>query len=149
MLAELMYQLIYFLCAHPETGVPCQRYLRTNHDFFATHAARLPFLRPSLLSEDNTELFILLSNQQSWFMKTIAIEIKVASQTRLRSSMIRLLDLLYGQQDQRSRHDHFQGPCFKSLFLLYAISFLIFGKFFTLIWLNLVALLMRNAESRP
>ena len=111
MLAELMYQLIYFLCAHPETGVPCQRYLRTNHDFFATHAARLPFLRPSLLSEDNTELFILLSNQQSWFMKTIAIEIKVASQTRLRSSMIRLLDLLYGQQDQRSRHDHFQGPC--------------------------------------
>eukprot|EP00795_Rhopilema_esculentum_P005068 gene5068-181_t len=110
MLAELMYQLIYFLCAHPETGVPCQRYLRTNHDFFAAHAARLPFLRPSLLSEDNTELFILLSNQQSWFMKTIAIEIKVASQTRLRSSMIRLLDLLYGQQNQRSRHDHFQVP---------------------------------------
>lgn len=101
-LAELMYQLIYFLCAHSETGTPCQRYLRTSHDFFVSHASKLPFVRPSLLEDGDEELFVLLSNQQSWLLKTIAIEIKMASQTRLRSSMVRILDVLYGQQTAQS-----------------------------------------------
>ena len=97
-LAELLYQLIYFLCAHAETGAPCQRYLRTNHDFFVSQASKMPFVRQDLLEDGNNELFVLLSNQQSWLLKTIAIEVKMASQTRLRSSMTRILDVLYGQQ---------------------------------------------------
>ena len=58
----------------------------------------MPFVRQDLLQDGNNELFVLLSNQQSWLLKTIAIEVKMASQTRLRSSMTRILDALYGQQ---------------------------------------------------
>ena len=58
----------------------------------------MPFVRQDLLEDGNNELFVLLSNQQSWLLKTIAIEVKMASQTRLRSSMTRILDVLYGQQ---------------------------------------------------
>lgn len=110
-LAELMYQLIYFLCAHPETGIPCQRYLRSSHDFFVTHALNLPFVQRHLLEDGNSELFVLLSNQQSWLLKTLAIEVKMASQTRLRSSIVRILDVMYGQQNAKSNEftRSFQG----------------------------------------
>ncbi len=97
-LAEMMYQLIYFLCAHPETGAPSQRYLRANHDFFVSHTSCLPFVREEFLKDANNEMFITLSNQQSWLLKTIAIEVKMASQTRLRSSIVRILAVLFGQQ---------------------------------------------------
>eukprot|EP00794_Sanderia_malayensis_P012769 gene12769-14080_t len=97
-LAELMYQLVYFLCAHPETGAPSQRYLRANHDFFVSHGSRLPFTARGDFESTNSEMFITLSNQQSWLLKTIAIEIKLASKTRLRSSMVRILAVLFGQQ---------------------------------------------------
>ena len=107
-----MYQLIYFLCAHPETGIPSQRYLRSSHDFFVTHALNLPFVRRHLLEDgSSSELFALLSNQQSWLLKTLAIEVKVASQTRLRSSLVRILDVMYGQQNAKSNEftRSFQG----------------------------------------
>ena len=67
-----------------------------------THASNLPFVRPHLLEDGNNELFVLLSNQQSWLLKTLAIETKMASQTRLRSSIVRILDVLYGQRSIKS-----------------------------------------------
>ena len=79
-------------------GAQSQRYLRTNHDFFVSHASCLPFLKRDLIEDGDNEMFILLSNQQSWLLKTIAIELKMASQTRLRSSMLRILNVLYSQQ---------------------------------------------------
>ena len=116
-----MYQLIYFLCAHPETGVPCQRFLRTSHDFFVTHASNLPFVRSHLLEDGNSELFVLLSNQQSWLLKTLALEVKMASHTRLRSSVARILDVLYGNQSTKANDftGSITGMCYIVRLIIY------------------------------
>ena len=101
-----MYQLTYLLCAHLETGGPVQRYLRTNHDFFVLHGQCLPFTHKLKLrqsSEKDELLFVRVQNQQSWLLKTIAIELKMTSYSRLRSNMTRILAVLYGEPNLQAR----------------------------------------------
>ncbi|MEQ2205370.1 hypothetical protein XENOCAPTIV_023657, partial [Xenoophorus captivus] len=43
-LAELCYQVIYQLCASPDTSGPTMRYLRTSQDFLFSHLQHLPFI---------------------------------------------------------------------------------------------------------
>ncbi|TWW76544.1 Nuclear pore complex protein [Takifugu flavidus] len=45
-LAELCYQVIYQLCANPDTSGPTMRYLRTSQDFLYSHLQHLPFIIP-------------------------------------------------------------------------------------------------------
>uniref|UniRef100_A0A672LHB5 Nuclear pore complex protein Nup205-like n=1 Tax=Sinocyclocheilus grahami TaxID=75366 RepID=A0A672LHB5_SINGR len=47
-LAELFYQVIYQLCACPDTSGPTMRYLRTSQDFLFSHLQHLPFILPGM-----------------------------------------------------------------------------------------------------
>lgn len=89
-LAELCYQVIYQLCACPDTSGPTMRYLRTSQDFLFSHLQHLPFV----LSENE----IAALSQMSWLMKTTAIELRVTSLNRQRSHTQRLLNLLLDDQ---------------------------------------------------
>ncbi|RXN13415.1 nuclear pore complex protein Nup205 [Labeo rohita] len=89
-LAELCYQVIYQLCACPDTSGPTMRYLRTSQDFLFSHLQHLPFILP--------ENEIAALSQMSWLMKTAAIELRVTSLNRQRSHTQRLLNLLLDDQ---------------------------------------------------
>ncbi|KAF6731284.1 Nuclear pore complex protein Nup205 [Oryzias melastigma] len=89
-LAELCYQVIYQLCACPDTSGPTMRYLRTSQDFLFSHLQHLPFI----LSSDQ----IAALSQMSWLMKTAAIELRVTSLNRQRSHTQRLVSLLLDDQ---------------------------------------------------
>ncbi|XP_048024823.1 nuclear pore complex protein Nup205 isoform X1 [Megalobrama amblycephala] len=89
-LAELCYQVIYQLCACPDTSGPTMRYLRTSQDFLFSHLQHLPFILP--------ENEIAALSQMSWLMKTTAIELRVTSLNRQRSHTQRLLNLLLDDQ---------------------------------------------------
>uniref|UniRef100_A0A1A8L0D0 Nucleoporin 205 n=2 Tax=Nothobranchius pienaari TaxID=704102 RepID=A0A1A8L0D0_9TELE len=89
-LAELCYQVIYQLCACPDTSGPTMRYLRTSQDFLFSHLQHLPFI----LSGNP----IAALSQMSWLMKTAAIELRVTSLNRQRSHTQRLVGLLLDDQ---------------------------------------------------
>uniref|UniRef100_A0A8D3BRE2 Nucleoporin 205 n=1 Tax=Scophthalmus maximus TaxID=52904 RepID=A0A8D3BRE2_SCOMX len=89
-LAELCYQVIYQLCACPDTSGPTMRYLRTSQDFLFSHLQHLPFILPG----DQ----IAALSQMSWLMKTAAIELRVTSLNRQRSHTQRLVSLLLDDQ---------------------------------------------------
>uniref|UniRef100_A0A669C221 Nucleoporin 205 n=1 Tax=Oreochromis niloticus TaxID=8128 RepID=A0A669C221_ORENI len=89
-LAELCYQVIYQLCACPDTSGPTMRYLRTSQDFLFSHLQHLPFNLPSELR--------IPANFMSWLMKTAAIELRVTSLNRQRSHTQRLVSLLLDDQ---------------------------------------------------
>uniref|UniRef100_A0A3P8UYZ2 Nucleoporin 205 n=1 Tax=Cynoglossus semilaevis TaxID=244447 RepID=A0A3P8UYZ2_CYNSE len=86
-LAELCYQVIYQLCACPDTSEPTMRYLRTSQDFLFSHLQHLPFSNQ-----------IASLSQMSWLMKTAAIELRVTSLNRQRSHTQRLVSLLLDDQ---------------------------------------------------
>lgn len=98
--AELAYQLIYSLCANKDTATPTLRYLRTSHDFLYRHLQHLPFKNlSSMVGEDGqpslpTQTIV---SQQSWLLKTAAIELRMTAQGRQRSHAQRLLVLLMGE----------------------------------------------------
>jgi Protein of unknown function (DUF3414). len=97
-LSESLYRLMYLLCAHHELGAPVRRYLRTNTDFYIKHIQALPFL-PNNTDNDMDEIqYIRLANQQSWFLKTIAIDLRVITTSRMRSALQQLLGALYSEQ---------------------------------------------------
>lgn len=98
--AELAYQLIYSLCANKDTATPTLRYLRTSHDFLYRHLQHLPF--KNLVSMDTVEgqtpvPMLTVVSQQSWLLKTAAIELRMTAQGRQRSHAQRLLGLLMGE----------------------------------------------------
>uniref|UniRef100_A0A8C9YLT5 Nucleoporin 205 n=1 Tax=Sander lucioperca TaxID=283035 RepID=A0A8C9YLT5_SANLU len=92
-LAELCYQVIYQLCACPDTSGPTMRYLRTSQDFLFSHLQHLPFILPS-----EFRIPIAALSQMSWLMKTAAIELRVTSLNRQRSHTQRLVSLLLDDQ---------------------------------------------------
>ncbi|KAM9377048.1 nuclear pore complex protein Nup205 isoform 2-T2 [Pholidichthys leucotaenia] len=100
-LAELCYQVIYQLCACPETSGPTMRYLRTSQDFLFSHLQHLPFILPSNQ--------IAALSQMSWLMKTAAIELRVTSLNRQRSHTQRLVNLLLDDQPNSTYTDGESG----------------------------------------
>ena len=98
-LSESLYHLMYQLCAHHEIGGPVRRYLRTNTDFYMKHIQALPFLPADADEYELDEIqYIRLANQQSWFLKTVAIDLRVVATSRMRSSLQQLLGVLYSEQ---------------------------------------------------
>ncbi|XP_039880938.1 nuclear pore complex protein Nup205 isoform X4 [Simochromis diagramma] len=100
-LAELCYQVIYQLCACPDTSGPTMRYLRTSQDFLFSHLQHLPFILPSNQ--------IAALSQMSWLMKTAAIELRVTSLNRQRSHTQRLVSLLLDDQPHAQHADGESG----------------------------------------
>ncbi|XP_030588106.1 nuclear pore complex protein Nup205 isoform X2 [Archocentrus centrarchus] len=100
-LAELCYQVIYQLCACPDTSGPTMRYLRTSQDFLFSHLQHLPFILQSNQ--------IAALSQMSWLMKTAAIELRVTSLNRQRSHTQRLVSLLLDDQPHAQHADGESG----------------------------------------
>ena len=98
--AELAYQLIYSLCANKDTATPTLRYLRTSHDFLYRHLQHLPFKNLVSIDADYGQPavpMLTIVSQQSWLLKTAAIELRMTAQGRQRSHAQRLLGLLIGE----------------------------------------------------
>ena len=98
--AELAYQLIYSLCANKDTAIPTLRYLRTSHDFLYRHLQHLPFKNLSSINTVEGQPTVpvpTIVSQQSWLLKTAAIELRMTAQGRQRSHAQRLLGLLMGE----------------------------------------------------
>ena len=74
-------------------GGAVRRYLRTNTDFIQNHCRLLPFVEEG--DEDSNEvLYIKKVNQQAWFLKTVAVELKVLAARSMRSSLQKLVSQL-------------------------------------------------------
>ena len=106
-LAELCYKLIYQLCGSRQLSTPTLRYLRSNHDFFFTQLSRLPFnaqlLQDELEQQENQAELVLntrqvaLVHQQAWFLKSLAIELRLTSLNHQRSHAQRIVNLLLNE----------------------------------------------------
>lgn len=107
--AEFCYKVLYLMCASRDLSTPTLRYLRNNHEYFFSQLSHLP-LNPDLLpSEDEdredgptvvamgtTADFRQLSllNQQSWILKSVAIELRMTSLSHQWSHSQRIVNLL-------------------------------------------------------
>ncbi|KAF8773925.1 Nuclear pore complex protein Nup205 like protein [Argiope bruennichi] len=85
--AEFAYQLIYVLCTNNDTSGSTLRYLRSTHDFLFRHLQFLPFKFAG-----NNDIKIL--RQQSWLLRTLAVELRITSAHHQRSHVQRLLSSL-------------------------------------------------------
>ncbi|XP_054717049.1 nuclear pore complex protein Nup205-like [Uloborus diversus] len=85
--AELAYQLIYVLCTNKDTSGPTLRYLRSTHDFLYRHLQFLPF-------KQDGGFGIKILSQQSWLLRTLAVELRITSAHHQRSHVQRLLSCL-------------------------------------------------------
>ncbi|KAF5403301.1 hypothetical protein PHET_03250 [Paragonimus heterotremus] len=108
----MAWQLIYRLAASPLTSESVLRFLRGNHDLLAKHlqfglhqpTASLP--DSGLTTSDDSVLITNLSvqsaleflslNQASWFLRTLAIELRTAAHGSQRSYVSKLLKLFFG-----------------------------------------------------
>ena len=82
-------KLIYSLCSNMATSEVTLRFLRSAEDFLCTQVSLLPF-------KGKNELVNLA---MAWLLKTVAIEVKMLSQTRQRSQVVRLSSLLLNASD--------------------------------------------------
>ena len=108
-LKELAYCLLYNLCRHSDLAGPTLRYLRHNFNFFCVHLKNMPFQRPYNAARndmdetvaahedslDQNELAII--RQQAWFLKTLAIELRITAQKRYFSQTHQILSLLLAE----------------------------------------------------
>ncbi|GIY47224.1 nuclear pore complex protein Nup205 [Caerostris extrusa] len=85
--AELSYQLLYLLCTNNDTSGPTLRYLRSTHDFLFRHLQCLPF-------KFNVNNDVKILRQQSWLLRTLAVELRITSAHHQRSHVQRLLGSL-------------------------------------------------------
>ncbi|KAG1652512.1 Nuclear pore complex protein Nup205 [Nymphon striatum] len=96
------YQLVYKLCVNRETSTPTLRYLRTTHDFFYKHLHKVPFA-------SNSSCDKVILSQQSWFLKSVAVELRITAANRQRSHMVRLLNLLVDDKPIESQNFGIDG----------------------------------------
>ncbi|CAN7984284.1 unnamed protein product [Ixodes hexagonus] len=93
---ELGYKLVYVLCANPATTEPTMRYLRSTRDFFYKHLQKQP--KRHLESQGDTDVKLLM--QQSWFLRAVALELRVTAAQNQRSHIQRLVTLLLEDNPQ-------------------------------------------------
>ena len=89
---ELAYKLLYQLCSHPNLSDIILRFLRSSN-FLGRQVAALPF------ASDRLEQWSQLS-QMSWLLKSVAVEVKIASDKGLQSHMSRLASLFLYEVDE-------------------------------------------------
>ena len=88
---ELAYKLLYQLCSHPNLSDVMLRFLRSSN-FLGRQVAALPF------APDKCEFSQL--SQMSWLLKSVAVEVKIASDKGLKSHMSRLASLFLYEVDE-------------------------------------------------
>ncbi len=88
---ELAYKLLYQLCSHPNLSDIILRFLRSSN-FLGRQVAALPF------ASDRSEWSQL--SQMSWLLKSVAVEVKIASDKGLQSHMSRLASLFLYEVDE-------------------------------------------------
>ena len=93
-LAELCYKVLYQLCASRELSTPTLRYLRNNHDFFFSQLAWLPMKEGDggVLDSEVSLLY-----QQSWLLRSVAVELRMTSLSNQRSHTQRIVSLLLSE----------------------------------------------------
>jgi nuclear pore complex protein Nup205 len=88
---ELAYKLLYQLCSHPNLSDVMLRFLRSSN-FLGRQVAALPF------ATEKSEFSQL--SQMSWLLKTVAVEVKIASDKGLQSHVSRLASLFLYEVDE-------------------------------------------------
>lgn len=92
---ELAYKLLYQLCSHPNLSDIILRFLRSSN-FLGRQIAALPF------APDRFEWSQL--SQMSWLLKSVAVEVKIASDKGLQSHMSRLASLFLYELDEATEN---------------------------------------------
>ncbi|KAI0695309.1 nucleoporin Nup186/Nup192/Nup205 [Cytidiella melzeri] len=112
--AERCYQVIRQLCRHSRTSEFTMRYLRSREDFFARHLAALPFhlnpgyVEPYIEIQYNDSSRVITSvptlcaslRLRSIIFDLVALELHVLTSKGHSKSVVELLDLLYGNEDE-------------------------------------------------
>jgi len=88
-LIKLCYDLLYKLCYNPVTSSAVLRYVRSSYDFFYKHLQAMPFE----VKDDDQANEVLL--QQTFLMKSAALEIFNLLKNQLRGNAERLIQLLF------------------------------------------------------
>ncbi|KAK4018432.1 hypothetical protein OUZ56_000486 [Daphnia magna] len=88
---ELAYKLLYQLCSHPNVSDIMLRFLRSSN-FLGRQVAALPFAPGSF---EWSQL-----SQMSWLLKSVAVEVKIASDKGLQSHVSRLASLFLYEVDE-------------------------------------------------
>lgn len=88
---ELSYKLLYQLSSHPNLSEIILRFLRSSN-FLGRQVAALPF------ASERSEWSHL--SQMSWLLKSVAVEVKIASDKGLQSHMSRLASLFLYEVDE-------------------------------------------------
>ncbi|KAI0085599.1 nucleoporin Nup186/Nup192/Nup205 [Irpex rosettiformis] len=115
--AERCYRVILQLCRHSRTSEFSMRYLRSREDFFTRHLAALPFHLSATFSEPYIEIEYNDSSRvistvpaltaslrlRSAVFDLVALELHVLTSRGHSKSVIELLDLLYGNDDEGDR----------------------------------------------
>ena len=109
---ELAYCLVHKLCIHADLALPTLRYLRSTFNFFSDTVGNLPYYMST--AEGNTDLDdelkllcpqiwnnnqLAICHQQAWFLKTLAVELRVTSLKKYFSHMQQLVGLLVADID--------------------------------------------------
>ncbi|KAI8999574.1 nucleoporin Nup186/Nup192/Nup205 [Gaertneriomyces semiglobifer] len=90
--ASRCYQLLYELCADPQTSGPSMRYLRNQKDYFFQQVKALPVSEVYAGDVDNDNQTIVAHlMHRTWVMKSVALELHVTTSAH----KSRLIDLLY------------------------------------------------------
>ncbi|XP_040581995.1 nuclear pore complex protein Nup205 [Lepeophtheirus salmonis] len=103
-LCETAYKLIYSLASNHVTSEPTLRYLRSSEDFLSTQLSLLP-----LKIDESKEPAVHALKAVSWLLKTVAVELKIVSASRLRSQISHLTDLLLDSSSVGSKMVDGQG----------------------------------------
>lgn len=92
-LCEVCYKLVYHLSANPITSEPVLRYLRSSEDFLIGQLALLP-LRDAMGNNGTPCNFVPITRAMSWLLKTVAVELKLVSNARMRSQVGLIIGVL-------------------------------------------------------
>lgn len=109
--AEFSYKVLYLMCASRDLSTPTLRYLRNNHEYFFSQLVHLPLTSDLLPQEDVGSdegeggpvvamepaadfRRLSLLNQQSWILKSVAIELRMTSLSHQWSHSQRIVNLL-------------------------------------------------------
>ena len=114
-LKELAYCLLYNLCCHSDLAGPTLRYLRHNFNFFCVHLKSMPFQHPYSAARRDMEETMAANGdsldqnesavirQEAWFLRTLAIELRITAQKRYFSQTHQILSLLLAESSSANQ----------------------------------------------
>ncbi|KAJ1567890.1 hypothetical protein HK405_004393, partial [Cladochytrium tenue] len=129
-LSEKCYHLIYRICADPATSSATMRFLRTTEDFFRCQLESMP--GHFVGNTGNHDQMISQIHQRAWLLKSIGLELQLASLGGQRSQCQKLLTGLFVSVSPNSKSVEFEQSLTKMLDILNSFDFDTTGKLDTL-----------------